>query len=234
MDPRQKKKIIYSEFKQCIIKVTKKGHYRFRYLLGEAADQITVCKKAFDKFHGIDHTYVDRLVQYHKKKVIRLTTYLTCSLINMTQSVRLVPDSHESKRITAQEMRRLEIVAETFKINLTADQKAAILIPNTVKHKTCFGWMKRFFQLMGDVAPNRAEEIHLEPIDVVDIYLEYKRDLTEHADFPTLCYSSFCGVWADCFPHVTIRQYKAVSGKCSTCATLSDLRRTYGDTPRRR
>jgi hypothetical protein len=72
MDPKQKKKIIYSEFKQCIHKVTKKGHYRFCYTLGEAADRISVCKKAFDKFHGINHTYVDRLVQYHKAKVIIL------------------------------------------------------------------------------------------------------------------------------------------------------------------
>ncbi len=76
MDPKQKKKIIYSEVKECIQKVTKKGHYRFRYILGEAADRIPVCKKAFDKFHAIDHTYVDRLVQYHKKKVIIKPIYL--------------------------------------------------------------------------------------------------------------------------------------------------------------
>jgi hypothetical protein len=163
-----------------------------------------------------------------------LRTYFMVCLKLIWQSVRLVPDFNETDRIKTHQMRQLEIAAEKFKINLTVDQMAAILIPNTVKHKTCFGWMKIFFQLMGDVAPNRAEEIHLEPIDVVDIYLEYKRDLTEHADFPTLCYSSFCEVWKDCFPHVTIRQYKAVSGKCSTCATLSDLRRSYGDTPRRR
>ena len=79
MDPKQKKKIIYSEVKQCIYKVTKKGHYRFRYLLGESADQIPVCKRAFDKFHGIDHTYVDRLIVYHKKKVIALPT---CSFLS--------------------------------------------------------------------------------------------------------------------------------------------------------
>jgi hypothetical protein len=79
MDPKQKKKIIYSEVKQCIYKVTKKGHYRFRYFLGEAADQITVCKKAFDKFHAIDHTYVDRLVVYHKKKVIAFPIFIFVS-----------------------------------------------------------------------------------------------------------------------------------------------------------
>ena len=148
--------------------------------------------------------------------------------------MRPVPDISENKRIGPEELRKVERLAEKFKIVLDAEQRAAILLPNTVKAKTCFGWMKRFFQLMGDAAPNRAEEIHLEPIDVVDIYLEYKRDLTHHADFPTLNYSSFCQIWKECFPHVTIRQYKAVGGKCSTCAVLSDLRRTYGDSPRRR
>ena len=146
-----------------------------------------------------------------------------------------MPDINESSRISREQLRKVERrLADKFKIVLNAEQRAAILLPNTVKAKTCFGWMKRFFQLMGDAAPNRAEEIHLEPIDVVDIYLEYKRDLTHHADFPTLNYSSFCQIWKECFPHVTIRQYKAVGGKCSTCAVLSDLRRSYGDNPRRR
>jgi hypothetical protein len=235
LDAKQKKKVLYSDFKHCISKVTNKGNYRMKYFLGEAADRVHVCKQAFDKAYNINHTYVDELVKYHKKKVI----YCFCCNYNfpnffMFQSVRLECDFNERTRFHAKEIDKLENFAAKFKITLSAEQKAAILIPNTVKHKTCYGWMKRFFQLMGDSAPNRDEEIHLEPIDVVDIYLVYKRDLTEHADFPTLCYSSFCETWKTCFPNVTIRQYKAVCGKCSTCATLSDLRRNYGDSNRRR
>ena len=125
-------------------------------------------------------------------------------------------------------------MAAKFHINLTAEQRAAILLPNTTKYKVCHSWMKRFFVLMGDAAPNRAEEIHLEPIDVVDIYLEYKRDFDGKAEYPTLSYSAFCQTWKMCFPNVTIRQYSAVCGKCNTCAILSDLRRSYGDQTRRR
>ena len=148
--------------------------------------------------------------------------------------MKLTKSFRDGDRFNPVDIHKLENVAAKFHIELSADQKAAILLPNTVKAKTCFGWMKRFFQLMGDSAPNRAEEIHLEPIDVVDIYLEYKRDLEHMDDFPTLSYSGFCQTWALCFPHVTIRQYKAVCGKCETCAVLSDLRRNYGDHTRRR
>ena len=93
--------------------------------------------------------------------------------------MKLTKSFRDGDRFNPVDIHKLENVAAKFHIKLSADQKAAILLPNTVKAKTCFGWMKRFFQLMGDSAPNRAEEIHLEPIDVVDIYLEYKRDL-EH------------------------------------------------------
>lgn len=150
------------------------------------------------------------------------------------QSVKLDPDIRDGVRLDPTDIDRLENVAAKFKIVLSAEQRAAILLPNSTKCKVCYSWMKRFFVLMGDAAPNRAEEIHLEPIDVVDIYLEYKRDFDEQPDYPTLAYSAFCQIWKMCFPNVTIRQYKAVCGKCSTCAMLSDLRRNYGDPTRRR
>jgi hypothetical protein len=31
----------------------------------------------------------------------------------------------------------------------------------------------------------------------------------------------------NCFDHVKIREFKAVSGKCNCCANLSDLRRKF-------
>lgn len=32
-------------------------------------------------------------------------------------------------------------------------------------------------------------------------------------------------MWKECFPHVKIREYKAVTGKCRTCSALSAARR---------
>jgi hypothetical protein len=104
----------------------------------------------------------------------------------------------------------------------------------TVPSMTTFGWMKQFFALVGDMIPNSFGEIHLEPTDIIDIYMEYCRDLDNcTTPLEKVSYSTFCQLWTLCFEHVKIRQYKAVSGKCNTCAFLSEMRRSFAD-PRRR
>ncbi len=40
-----------------------------------------------------------------------------------------------------------------------------------------------------------------------------------------MSYSNFLKLWAACFPHVKVREYKAVSGKCDVCAALNTIRR---------
>ena len=39
-----------------------------------------------------------------------------------------------------------------------------------------------------------------------------------------LSYVKFIKLWQSCFPHVTIRKYKTVTGKCLVCCKLSELR----------
>ena len=72
--------------------------------------------------------------------------------------------------------------------------------------------------------PNTDGEIHLEPIQICEVYEEYVSDMTFLEEVP-LSRSAFCNMWRGCFAHVKIRAYKAVSGKCTTCAKLSQLRR---------
>ena len=92
---------------------------------------------------------------------------------------------------------------------------------------SCFGWMHFFFALVGDSMPN-LDEIHLEPIYIHEIWKEYKEDMVsvsnEYVDV-----STFGKLWLCSFPHVKIREHKAVGLKCNTCAMLSDLRRTFKD-----
>ena len=68
-DRKKKKKTVYEALKSCIVKVTKKGCYKKAFQVGEGGDRIFCCKKAFDATYGINHTYVDTLVTYMKKKV---------------------------------------------------------------------------------------------------------------------------------------------------------------------
>jgi hypothetical protein len=51
----------------------------------------------------------------------------------------------------------------------------------------------------------------------------------EDKDELFLQYPHFMTLWVVCFPHVKIREYKDVSGKCDTCAALSAMRRKHLD-----
>jgi hypothetical protein len=106
-------------------------------------------------------------------------------------------------------------------------QLAALNIPNSTKSLECYAWMEYYFDLMGCQAPN-CNEIHLEPITVTKIWDEYLTDFMLRTD-DAVTLSQFCDIWKGCFPYVKIREFKAVSGKCDTCAMLSDARRTHKD-----
>lgn len=71
--------------------------------------------------------------------------------------------------------------------------------------------------------PN-STEIHLDPIDIKEVYNDYKND-PAIVDEDEGCYSSdaFRDLWRDVFPHVKIRQYKSVAGKCDVCERLKAL-----------
>jgi hypothetical protein len=75
--------------------------------------------------------------------------------------------------------------------------------------------------------PN-LNEIHLEPIfaRVRVVWEEYVDDL-KGSLIPAISLIQFGQMWLDLFPHVKVRQFEAVTGKCYTCAMLSDARSQY-------
>lgn len=107
-----------------------------------------------------------------------------------------------------------------------------IQVPNSPTSLNCYCWMDHYFELVGDKIPNSDGEIHLEPTDMRSIWKEYLIDM-RHAGERFLCYSAFNNMWNHCFPYVKIREFKAVTGKCSTCTLLSHARRTHRDRERR-
>ncbi|MFN9910556.1 MAG: hypothetical protein ACK56F_31340, partial [bacterium] len=74
-------------------------------------------------------------------------------------------------------------------------------------------------EMVGDVMPN-LNEIHLEPIFVKVVWEDHVDDLKGSL-------IQFGQMWLDLFPHVKVRQFKAVTGKCYTCAMPSDARSQY-------
>ena len=55
---------------------------------------------------------------------------------------------------------------------LSRDQVAAIRIPNSSASLSCYAWMNSYFNLVGDIIPNK-DEVHLEAIEIKEIYQEY-------------------------------------------------------------
>jgi len=72
--------------------------------------------------------------------------------------------------------------------------------------------MGSYFDLVGDSIPNSLGEVHLEPIDIKDVWGEYNEDMS-HTGERTLSVNEFGQIWLSCYPHVKIREYKAVTGE---------------------
>ena len=112
-------------------------------------------------------------------------------------------------------------------LQLDKEAYSLMSMENGYMTQLCSSWMHFFFELVGDRNPCN-NEIHLEPMQKVDLWKEYCSDI--HfllCEEKALNYSGFLDVWRNNFPHVSIRKYKAVTGKCSFCAVLSDLRRRH-------
>lgn len=104
-------------------------------------------------------------------------------------------------------------------------------MPNTRASKLTHAWMEDYFHLVGDFNPCNGE-IHLEKTDKNAIYALYASEMKEIEDLEMVTQSDnlmvtdtyFYRLWNEQFPHVKIREYKAVTGKCQFCAILSNLR----------
>ena len=116
-------------------------------------------------------------------------------------------------------------------------------IPNGRKALAAFTCMDRTFKLIGDVQPNKSRNhaynisfyvLHF-PLHLFlaqqDLFKEFQ-EYCELFHLDCLDISGFCEVWQLCFPHVVIREYKAVTGKCSCCGELSVLRSSFRDSNR--
>ncbi len=83
-----------------------------------------------------------------------------------------------------------------------------------------FIWFRDHFDLIGDSMPNTDGEIHIDKIEKQDIYILYVNEVGKGC----LTYSSWLKFWKKVFPHVKVRQWKNVSGKCEHCGIINNGR----------
>jgi len=173
-----------------------------------------VCRQRFMMTYSVKHCFIEDLSKEVRGGVVNnerpFTDKTTCPIL------------------TSELQARLAMLKDTYDITLTLEQMTAMKIPNTPESITCYAWMHFYFDMVGDQIPNSNGEIHLEPVWIKDVYQEYK-DCMFTSGSPTLQPTQFGMMWQTCFRHVTIREFKAVTGKCDTCARLSARRRELRD-----
>jgi hypothetical protein len=100
------------------------------------------------------------------------------------------------------------------------------MTPNTRPSKVCVAWMYGYFRKAGDFNPSN-HEIHLDVAEKSEIYKLFRVDASYRwllEDNEIIGYTTFTRLWDKVFPFVKLRVYKAVPGKCSFCAKLTELR----------
>jgi hypothetical protein len=213
----ERKAHLSNKVRACSSGITTKGYLKLNFVIGIApGPQLAgVCRDAFCMAYGIGHSYLDKICVAIKQRVV-------------SSSEPALNDSTPS--IGTAFIKNLIAMAESFKIELSVDQLGALLVPNTVASLSCFAWMRSFFESVGDKQPTGGKfeggEIHLEPTSILQVHSEYVLNI-EDAGEVSLSYAAFLSMWRHCFPHVKIREYKAVSGKCKTCTLLSEARRKH-------
>jgi hypothetical protein len=192
----EKKAYMTHKIKACIIGTTENHYFQFNFTVGlpPLAVMTDVCRRCFCLAYCMGHTYLD----------------------NITADIKHGKRNHErlmSDKITPVKkafINNLVSLADSYGIALSNQHIGSLCVPNTVVSLSCFAWMQSFFESVGDAQPNH-NEIHLEPCDIKTIHKEY-RDAMDDAGQPFLEYVAFINMWDNCFPHVKIREYKAVTG----------------------
>eukprot|EP01041_Mallomonas_annulata_P013585 gene13585-28845_t len=189
------------------------GYARHNWKVGVAPTTVIdgVCRRTFRVCYNIGHTYVDEIVRGIKHMEMN--------------SEPLLNDKTKVSSAYAENFVKMALIRG---IILDKTQVAMMKIPNSPTSVNCYSWMAHHFELVGDQIPNSAGEIHLEPTDKQNIWKEYQQDMI-HSETCYLGIPEFNNIWKKCFPYVKIREYKAVTGKCSKCTLLSHARRTRRD-----
>jgi hypothetical protein len=104
-------------------------------------------------------------------------------------------------------------------------------VPDNPASLEAFLWMHKFFELVGDCAPNRENKVQLPGIYTKDsifhIYHHHVETLFTSNEHEPLGLRAFEKLWNNVFPNVTITKYCQVSGKCFSCHSLYERQEVF-------
>jgi hypothetical protein len=215
---QEKKQYLMDRFRAFQVTVTKKKKYKFSLCIGSGDQMYLVCRRGFAKAYSVSHWYVEDIINRIKKG-----------------DINCLSDLNPVYAIHGQNKEVIDF-AEKYGIGLSHEQLGSLNLSSDTNILICSAWMKYYFQLVGDQAPNTDCEIHLEPIPKEAVYAEYVHDLEAinkekglSSDHEPVCLQTFLSIWKSCYSYVKTRKYKSSCGHCNLCTVLSEKRRRYRD-----
>jgi hypothetical protein len=92
-------------------------------------------------------------------------------------------------------------------------------VAHSPETREAYLWMRDFFELVGDWAPNRDNKVQLPGMytkeSIHHIFQHHVKTIYSGNEHDPLELSQFRDLWKNVFPNVTISKYCQVSGKCS-------------------
>jgi hypothetical protein len=213
----EKHEYLFQKLRSATTGFTQKGYLKCDYNLGVGIESKLhgVCRNCFTQAYDIGDATLDRI-----RAEVRMGYQTSdCGRRASESSNELRHDPHFIKLLCKQ--------AERLGYSLDPRQVGAMAVPNTVAALSCYAWMHNHFDLVACAAPNSCC-MELEPITLSEVHDEYLLDMV-HTHESGLGLTAFCRLWKTCFQHVRIREFKAVTGKCHTCAVLGIARKTHRD-----
>lgn len=101
------------------------------------------------------------------------------------------------------------------------------MTPISEKAHDCCIWIKNYYTLEGDSAPN-SETNSIAISFKKDLYTAYYNEQRE-LDLPYVHETHFLQLWRSLFPHNKTRPWLNIPGKCWICADIDALRRENSD-----
>ena len=195
-------------FDSCICKNTKKTKSNSKFQMNYIILGSNVCRACFAYAHGISRYQMDELAKsYHDPNLGNLNA-----------------QRHDYESIQEYNYGETE---RTFRSNNCSTDPSlvrAAITPHSSTQIFCTVWLKKYFNIFGDEAPNR-QETYLSLCEKQDVYEIYVEEFQKYPDLAVVTYPRFLEIWNVLFPRVVIRKYCEVLGKCSTCYEIDKRRK---------
>lgn len=99
----------------------------------------------------------------------------------------------------------------------------AAMTPLSNKQQSAVSWLNDYANTFGDFIPN-GNEILLSALTRKEIYGNYVLDFKNYKE-PIISLTVFEDLWRNLFPHILLRQWCSIPGKCDTCNEIDTIRR---------